>query len=476
MPCEHKTQSPVQLTPNEEKKLYIDRFITALREEDYDTLETIDKNRIMETYESSCACCCECEMRLNISIQSALDGTFQRPISPTMYKYLLENDILDEQMTLRILPSLLRSSGTTSVRNESLIIILDWAITYWKEALKTFVGDSGYTFLHYAISGYSLKVEDFLLKLLEIGCDPFVENKYGQTPFVTMIVEGMDRALQLIERLYNDDPRMNVNKDENDKEHEEKMTEYATGRNNLQHLLYRFRYSKKDRVHTMVRETIRFLIRHGVNLVHLDRDGLNVTNYLYYYKYMDMFGDLFPSLPMPRSKTPINHRRPLDTYNNPSPFANLLYEHRYDKTTDLAMFKAQKLVEKYGRPTLRQFNQCAHLVQQVDLEGDPVFFDNLPFLVEDHEYSYRSISELERDFGFADTDLSRFIHPLGQNGDADADDGHLNPALVFNLLANPCRDRDVVMREEEEDVNADEDTDEVEEEDGANAGADEDAD
>lgn len=327
----------------------VDIIRKALMEMDLVTLDRLCPETVRDLYYNRRCGFPECECVEQVSVWSRLKCGNIPNVSLT---YILHTNKLGVDNALNLLSEVFRITGTEEVSKQTIDILLDYLIKTNKDRVLAYhEKEYGSTLLHSCLYGYasSQHQEEWALKLLEAGCNPF-DMSTGVSPFMIMLKSSYPVLLHKIEELYPD--RIDVNHckiEKKDGFHEH----YWHGRNHLQILLYKFNCCKDMDELKKVRDTVIFMLKHNVDLNHVDRDGRNSTNYLWDYKWMEILGDLFQTLPLPRNATEMNHKKPIYKFYNPSPFAFFLFQHRFDKTQLEDVYnKCRELVQKLGLPNL----------------------------------------------------------------------------------------------------------------------------
>lgn len=344
----------------------VDIIREALMEMDLVTLDRLCPETVRDLYYNRRCGFPECECVEQVSVWSILKCGNIPNVSLT---YILHTNKLGVDNALNLLSEVFRITGTEEVSKQTIDILLDYLIKTNKDRVLAYhEKEYGSTLLHSCFYGYasSQHKEEWALKLLEAGCNPF-DMSTGVSPFMIMLKSSYTVLLHKIEELYPD--RIDVNHCEIEKKdgyHEH----YWHGRNHLQILLYKFNCCKDMDELKKVRDTVIFMLKHNVDLNHVDRDGRNSTNYLWDYKWMEILGDLFQTLPLPRNATEMNHKKPIYKFYNPSPFAFFLFQHRFDKTQLEDVYnKCRELVQKLGLPNLEDngngHDSYSHLYQLI---------------------------------------------------------------------------------------------------------------
>ena len=369
---------------------YAEKYRKAIKDLDFETLKTLDKSRLKSCYQSHCSMPgCECVE--DVSIYSRLEHGC---VDPSVVEFFLENEMIEADDLMKLLYTWMRSSCDPDM--DRIFIALQWAINNVPDVVRSYIDkddQSGEcyntTLLHASTYGWSKFQERLVLMLINAGCDPFAKTVDGHTPFEVMLVHSYDKALERVAELYE-------SKDKNDGRptlldvNARCVEKYdKTGRSNLQSLLYRFRYAKDrgDGLFESLRRTIKFMLNRGIDLNHEDDNGMNVTNYIYMYKYNKV--DFFKGVVLPIPKNAKPHHKPIYTYLNPSPFAFALYDHRYDKTTGAVMDELRELISEYGMPTEEEIH-CRFLMKKHQAEDGKV----ISFIDYSSNVEFKSLSSL----------------------------------------------------------------------------------
>lgn len=361
----------------------IRKYREAVLNKDFSTLATLSKHQLEETFVSTCMCGC----REDVSVMSLLQNCVE--VNPEVISFLLEQGLLTSRSGTKLLYKWLINANDDWAGK--INVLLQWATEQWKEEVLSYADHEYHTtLLHAAIYGYSNRGEPWIIKLIKTGCNPFAEDTREQTPFMCMLSNANDRAVDLVAEMYPD--KIDVNKCEKEENAGVCDDKYWTGRDNMQRLLHKYRNVKSENILQSVRRVFKFMLTHGIDLNHEDRDGMNAANYLWHYKWMDVLGPELTevNLPIPRNARPVRRMTEAYKYMNPSPFAFALYEHRYDKTVDNVLPKIRKLVEQFGAPTRENANASG--VGSRDERG--IEFRSLVDLVHSWNFHHTEVNQI----------------------------------------------------------------------------------
>ena len=368
----------------------VEKFRDAIKGKDYDTLAQLTPDVLHQRYLIPCSCGCP----ESVSVWSCLEWG---GLDVEVLEYLVKNNKIAIPDQLSLLNTWFTRAGTEI--EPHIVFLKEWVVTHHLESAQDFrEKEYGSSLLYSSLCGYVTEetVMTWALQLLNYGFTPFdphhgTENSDNMTSSILMLRSAHWPLIQRVEELYPGEL------DVNEYVHEEPvdgtyMDQYKHGRNNLLDLLYNHRYFCKSPMRIFhVQETVRFMLMRGIDLKHEDRNGRNVTNYLYDYEWWPVLKDVLQgiTLPIPKNRFLV-HRDPIYKFMNPSPFAFFLYAHRFKKMpADVAE------VEK----------QCEEMVAKL---GIPDMWDT-GRLSSEAGVEYESLVQLTSDWGYNPTRISKIL-------------------------------------------------------------------
>jgi len=366
----------------------VKKFLDAIKGKDYDTLAQLTPDVLRQSYLTPCSC----GFPESSSVWSYLEWG---GLEVEVLEYLVKNDKIAIPDQLFLLNTWFAIASTEI--EPHIVFLMEWVVTHHLEASQDFrEKEYGSSLLYSSLCGY-VKEETWMkwaLQLLNYGFTPFdphhgTEDSSNITSSILMLRSAHWPLIQRVEELYPG--QLNVNEYAHEKPIDGSSNQYNHGRNNLLHLLHNHRYFCKSPMHIFhVQETVRFMLARGIDLKHEDRDGRNVTNYLYDYEWWPVLKDVFGvTLPIPKNRFLV-HRDPIYKFMNPSPFAFFLYTHRFKKmSADVAEVEKQceEMVAKLGLPDMWDTGRLRHE------DGD----------------EYKSLVQLTSNWGYDPTRISQIL-------------------------------------------------------------------
>ncbi len=209
------------------------------------------------------------------------------------------------------------------------------------------------TLLHSAFYGHASNDDEErrIRKLLDCDCDPFAYYNFAaksyDTPFrymLTHLYHNLAREVMHVKSKEELATLINL-VDESDVEYE--------GRNLIMNAMYRYNHLKKPQWVADLYLTLELIFDLGIDVSWTDKHKRNVSDYIVQYGYSRLlnvdFGDAARSgshvvktpglsrhvvLPAPTGNKPKKSKWQTEYTHNPSPYASMLYRHRFAKTAE----------------------------------------------------------------------------------------------------------------------------------------------
>ena len=250
----------------------VEMFRNALLNANLSVLEALTPEDLDLSYNSPCSCP-GCDLVEHLSVWSCL---LHRPIPTASLRFLLDHQKLCVEKVLQLVGPWMEQASTFSIAHVDLL--LDFLLPCHLEQVRP---ETQLLFSALDADASWEQTDAWVSRLLVAGCDPFQTRDQMPSPWVIMIEQVRPRLLRQVAHLYPTQVDVNV-----------KMIDAETSRGctPLLRLLHECRYEKRPNRLTDVRDTVQFLIDHQADLTPVDRDGRNVTNYLWDYNWMDVLG------------------------------------------------------------------------------------------------------------------------------------------------------------------------------------------
>lgn len=371
-------------------------FCTALAENDQNTIVRMIESKvsITATYYSQCgvencdAKDCTCGKKACVR-SFILDGN----ANPEALRFLLDQGYINTDVVCRIINDLFLHTSNLQKYDTCIEVFFDYLDSkdVVRQAAIAYRDEVRSTLFHFVFHSQDYdRVGKWAARLFSMGFDPYAQNGYCRRPLDT-IVERL--FVKLAEQTVN--PEV-VNYCEYD--------EFWRGANLLQRILKRYATEKDPETLVKVRQMVKILLDANINLEFVTLEGINTTDYLTQFKWMNTdVGLLFYGkyIPVASGNKIINPFKCLDAkLINPSPFAYYMHKERYTKgQNDRLANEIRALVAIHGVPTPLEWiahGECGEICAKC---GDR------------RMCGFDSLEELSRKFGFSNIEAVRLIDP-----------------------------------------------------------------